>query len=142
MNPNSPLARPWRWLFSSAEERTPGGIILWWEVRRIPYNLIVGAVGLCSVMLFFLFISISGKLQPGEDAVEPMALIAAPFLINIAYTGGWIAELIVGFLRRDTTHAVGPFLFKLGLTFSLILAALPAGFWGTYLLLLKTGVVR
>jgi hypothetical protein len=63
------------WLFAVPEEPRPWWkIIIWWEVRRIPYNLIVGSVGFISLLLFFLFINLAHELKPGEDAVEPMAL--------------------------------------------------------------------
>jgi hypothetical protein len=35
-----------------------------------PYNLIVGMTGFISLLLFFLFITKSGELKPGEDAIE------------------------------------------------------------------------
>ena len=42
-------------------------------------------------------------LQPGEDAVEPMALLLAPFAMNLCYTAGWVAELLYkwGIWGRD-----------------------------------------
>ncbi|MBI3028029.1 MAG: hypothetical protein HYY64_00745 [Candidatus Rokubacteria bacterium] len=58
----------------------------WWEVRRIPFNLIVGVYGVVCLVAFFWAITTSGHLQPGEDAVEPLALLAAPFGINVLYT--------------------------------------------------------
>ena len=85
------------WLFSvPSGQRSLRDIILWWEARRLPYNLIVGGVGLCSLLLFFAFTGASGKLAPGEDAVEPFALLAAPFLLNICYTAGWVTEVLFG----------------------------------------------
>ena len=73
------------WLFTVPDgRRSAWSIIKWWELRRIPYNLIVGIVGVCSLLLFFFFISQSGELKPGEDAEEPLAIIAAPFLMNFA----------------------------------------------------------
>jgi hypothetical protein len=54
----------------------------------------LSAQSVCAAcLLFFLFISQSNVLESGEDAVEPIAIIFAPFLINIAYTAGWVVEL-------------------------------------------------
>ncbi len=74
------------------DEQSLGQIVIWWEKRRIPYNLIVGTIGFISLLLFLLFITKSRELQPGEDAVEPMALFMAPILMNIGYTLGWFVE--------------------------------------------------
>ncbi len=84
------------WLFFVPEgDRSLRDIVFWWEVRSVPYNLIVGGVGLCSLILFFVLIEVSGKLKPGEDAVEPLGLIVAPFAMNICYTAGWVVEALL-----------------------------------------------
>jgi hypothetical protein len=119
------------WLFDVPQgDRSDLRVILWWEQRRIPYNLIVGCVGLCSLAFFELAISRTGELKPGEDAVEPMALFVAPFLVNIAYTAGWVVEIVTRRLSPKGRPAVGPILLKLGLTFSALVALFPAAFWG------------
>lgn len=123
---------PVRWLFGRPEEpRNPFQVILWWELRRIPYNLIVGGAGTISLLLFYFFIVHSHVLRPGEDAVEPMALIIAPFVINILYTGGWVVELVIYlFLRRATR--IGPILLAVGTAFSLCVIAVPGVVWGLF----------
>jgi len=103
------------WFFSRPSEPLSRlGIIAWWEIRRVPYNLIVGVIGAISLLLFFLFISLADELKPGEDAVEPMALLVAPIAANICYTGGWIVELLLSTLRRKGSPPAGPVLLKLG----------------------------
>jgi hypothetical protein len=92
----SHLRKIHKWLFSvTDEERSLGQIILWWEKRRIIYNIIVGFTGFISLLLFFFFIDKSGVLKPGEDAIEPLALLISPILINISYTLGWVVEVII-----------------------------------------------
>jgi hypothetical protein len=72
------------WLFSRSDVDTGWWrVIAWWELRRIPFNIIIGAYGIACLAVFFWAITTSGRLSPGEDAVEPMALMAAPFVINI-----------------------------------------------------------
>lgn len=104
-------------------------VIGWWEVRRIPYNLIIGAVGITSLLLFFLFIHLAQELEPGEDAVEPLVLVFAPIAVNILYTGGWLAELFLRVVWREKSLDIGPILFKLGLSLSLFVAVFPSAFW-------------
>src|SRR5690242_20375788 len=108
------------WLFSVPEtERTLGSVIVWWELRRIPYNIIVGCVAFISLILFFVSIASANVLGPGEDAVEPLALIFAPIAINICYTAGWFIESILCCIWPRKRRMFGPLLFKTGLFFSL-----------------------
>src|SRR6476659_9670579 len=70
-------------------------IILWWELRRLPYNLLVGAAAFVAFVIYCIAISSTGILDPGEDIIEPIALMAAPFAIvpiNICYTAGWLVD--------------------------------------------------
>ncbi len=105
------------------------GIIAWWEIRRVPYNLIVGVIGAISLLLFFLFISLAHELKPGEDAVEPMALFVAPVAVNICYTGGWIVELLLSTVQRKGSSPLGPMLLKLGVGFSIVVVLVPSVVW-------------
>ena len=121
----------YEWLFQVPEEkRSLIRIILWWEARRIPVNFIVGFVGFISLVVLHITISSSGHLKPGEDTVEPMAIIAAPILFNIAYTGGWLAEIALRIFWRDSQPSIGPILLKVGITFSIFVVLLPSVFWG------------
>ncbi len=130
-----------RWLFATPEgDRAVGSIILWWEARRIPYNLIVGILGACSLLLFFLFISLSGMLKPGEDAVEPIALIAFPIFANVCYTGGSVAEVVVRLFRLRKFMNVGPRLLRFGIAFSLFIVFFPSVYWGVFLALKTIGL--
>ena len=115
LRPSAPLSR---W-----------GIIAWWEIRRVPYNLIVGAFGAISLSLFFVFIGLAHELKPGEDAIEPMVLFAAPIAVNICYTGGWIVELLLSIVRAKGSPPIGPVLLKVGVGFSIAVVFLPSVFW-------------
>lgn len=99
-------------------------VIGWWERRRIPYNLFLAALGIPSLLLFYWGMAASHSVPAGEDAVEPMALIAAPVLANIAYTLGWIAEGLRRF--RPWISPEGPRLMRFGLWFSLFIVLAPA----------------
>ncbi len=124
------------WLFEApSEPRSAWSVVLWWEVRRIPYNLIVGVIAAASFGVFTVSISSSGHLQPGEDAVEPLALIAAPLLANVLFTGGWVLELIARVLAPRRSETFGLQLFMLGLGASVAVVVLPGLFWGTYRIL-------
>lgn len=67
------------WLLSVPEaERTLGSVVAWWELRRIPYNIIVGCIAFFSLIIFFVSITSAHVLGPGEDPVEPLAFIIDP----------------------------------------------------------------
>jgi hypothetical protein len=113
------------------------GIVLWWEVRRVPYNLLIGVYGFVCLLIFYWGITTSGELRPGEDAVETMALLAAPFIANACYTLGWIVESLFAPWPR-----FGRLLFPLGLGFSLFVISEPAILWAGVRLLQLTGVIH
>ena len=122
-------------------EEVSNRIIVWWEKRRLTYNLIVGITGITSLVLFLFFLFNSGHLKPGEDAIEPMGLMVAvlfgPLIINCFYSLGWIAELILWRLSIRSPR-IGPALYIAGTSFSIFVLSFPALFWGLALLGLVT----
>ena len=107
-------------------------VIAWWELRRIPFNIIIGIYGAICLVIFFVAIQSSGQLQPGEDAVEPLALLFAPLAINLLYTLGWIVEIPARLMISTLSPRFGPMLLKLGIGLGLFLITLPAAFWTTH----------
>ena len=132
------------WLFETpAPTPTSLSVILWWEKRRVTYNAIIGIYGLVSLVLVHVLAGWSGKLDPGEDAVEPLLVIfVVPILINLFYTAGWVVELSVRFLGPDHNLILGPALLKLGIAFSFLMLTLPACFWGITLVLRQLHVIE
>jgi hypothetical protein len=110
-----------------------GSIVGWWEARRVPYNFIVGAVGVVTsaVMVTVALTCESrggapiGLPDPPLFAVVGVLLYA--IFANICYTGGWITELLVAKLWHADTSRFGPIAFALGTGFSVIITLLPAG---------------
>ena len=117
-------------------------VILWWELRRIPYNILVGLYGVFCLIVFLWAITTSGYLKPGEDAVEPMALLAAPFGVNICYTLGWLVEVPARTLVPSLSPRFGPLLMRMGIELSVLLISVPAVYWGGYRLLQLVHVMR
>ncbi len=97
------------WLFSNPEEPiSPEDVLAWWEARRLPFNVIVGMYGIVCLLIFCAAITTSGHLQPGEDAVEPLALFVAPILVNVLYTLGWIVERTARATEPERVAALRP----------------------------------
>lgn len=63
--------------------------IIWWELRRIPFNIGIIIVTEISVQLICLF----SKVGPTEEAIHPFTGLLLIVLFNIAYTLGWLSEI-------------------------------------------------
>ena len=132
-----------QWLFTAPEEPvTTRRVIGWWELRRIPFNLIIGSVGLLALGIFITCIESADVLKLGEDAVEPLALMIAPVLANVCYTGGWLVDVPLRLIRHAVSPRFTPGLFRLGLLFSLFVVSFPALLWGGYRLMQLLNVQR
>ena len=131
----------WRWIFK--EPTAPKKIlqvILWWELRRIPYNILIGIAGTIGLALFYYFANATGAIKPGEDLVEPLLIAISPILVNLAYTGGWISEIILLKLWGENATNIAPILLKLGITISAVAVLFPAIIWGIILLANQLGI--
>ena len=64
-------------------------IILWWEFRRIPYNVIMYLVGYLSFCICFVTI--------------PLIYLVIGVGLNLIYTFGWIIELL--FINRGQNES-------------------------------------
>jgi hypothetical protein len=112
--------------------RSPRNIIIWWEARRIPYNAIVALAGVLAGLL------IVGNAYVTERVVgEPIGLPDPPLfaifavvtygvILNVCFTGGWIAELLSRRVWGDRVDAFGEVAFTVGTIFSVLLTLMPA----------------
>jgi hypothetical protein len=109
-------------------------IIGWWESRRVPYNLIVGATGVLTCSVFFLIAVLADYFfhsdfgLPDPPLFGIFAVIAYGVMANVCYTGGWLAEIIVLKIWPEDGKGFGKISFALGLLFSIGLTLLPAVF--------------
>ena len=74
----------------NSTKRVPHQIILWWEIRRIGYNVILFIAGLLS--FYIAFVSI------------PLIYLAIGIGLNLIYTSGWIIEIL--FINKSKNEAV------------------------------------
>ena|ERR1017187_3978565 len=109
------------------EPRHWHSIIAWWELRRIPYNLIILVIGSIGLFVFGLLYYCYLRAQPEHDDWVPLlSAMVGVFGANFFYTGGWISELIARALWRERARYYGPILFSLGLLFSCAVCFLPS----------------
>lgn len=112
-------------LHVESEDRTFFQIIIWWEFRRILYNIIVLIAGILSLFIMMLAASGRVQLEPDEDFYEPIMIPIFGFFCNIFYTLGWITEIFIS----PPSLIYAPKMFKLGLYFTLFCVFLPSTIW-------------
>ena len=106
------------------EDRNVFQIIIWWELRRILYNIIVLICGILSLLIMMSAASGRVELEPGEDFYEPIMIPIFAVLCNFGYSLGWLTEI---FIKRSLTY--GTRMFKVGLYFTLFWVFLPTIIW-------------
>ena len=113
-----------------SESPSPGEIILWWERRRIGYNVAVGIVG---------FVSVAVLLSLGRNLVTEQEPLLSPFLLfvgillygicaNVCYTFGWFTELALRKFGNTDTAKFAASAFKTGLALSCVVTSFPVWF--------------
>ena len=112
-------------LYPAPAPRRGLDIVEWWEKRRLPFNLIVGSAGLVSVGIIDL-VSVIPPLGGQMPLIPWQPIVAFGILANIFYCLGPTAEFLIHRLWRGGILPTGPGLFRMGLTFSVGLALLPA----------------
>jgi hypothetical protein len=112
-------------------ETTSWSIVLWWESRRMAYNLVVGAAGVTTIGLATLFAILPP--HPIRFTLPWELVLVYGVGANVCYTAGPILDLAICRAWGDGYTAVGPTLFRYGFAFSLGLTLLPiplaAGSW-------------
>lgn len=131
------LFRTLRWISSSSIGRrdtplkTSWAVIGWWEARRIPFNLLVGATGFVTVVAMLAVAWASERTLgipigwPDPPFFAILGVIAFALAANVCYTGGWVAELIVRKTWPNQSEHIGPISFALGLGFAVLVTLLP-----------------
>ena len=124
------LLRPFRWYVAPRADGE--SVILWWEKRRIPYNLFVFLFTLpfcLQVDLYAMgFLSTNTAVQQIYQDVGSTKLVIQALLqilSNVWYTGGWMVELIVKVIVRRKIRWFGPIALIAGTVFSFFFEA----FW-------------
>ena len=105
--------------------RSTSDVIAWWEKRRLPFNIAVGATGLfswTSVQLIMLVPPASGSIPLAPSLVIPLVY---GVLANVCYTGGWMFELWFRRAFGREMEPVGPAVFRYGFAFSIGLTLFP-----------------
>ena len=107
---------------------TPAAIIGWWEARRLPFNIAVGAAGTVTLAA----VHIITRLPPDPLPIPfvPSLLLAGIYgiMANVCYSAGWLAEILIRRHGGPELEPVGPALFRYGFAFSSGLTLFPIAF--------------
>ena len=105
--------------------RTPLEVVSWWESRRVAYNAAIGTTGLFTLAAVHLIALLPPRPLP--IPWEPTVFIPLIYgvIANVAYTGGWMAELWIRKKLGREMEPVGPTLFRYGFAFSVGLTLFP-----------------
>jgi hypothetical protein len=98
------------------KEYTPKKIIIWWEIRRIPFNILFACFS------FIATIAASLIFEPGGGGSPVILLLiysAILILVNIYYTIFWIVDLLLG--RKSKASSARKNLFILSVLLIFIL---------------------
>jgi hypothetical protein len=110
-------------LFEPTLVRSPLRVVQWWERRRPLYNVLVGGVGLGTLV----YAELLSLLARGEWLrVEWQVIVAYGVAANLFYTFGSIAENLAERWLGRPLYGLGPALFRHGLVFSIGLTIFPA----------------
>lgn len=98
-------------------------IILWWELRRVVYNLVMLFVG---IILSFLVVAINivAKIAFNGSCYIPATIFTIFFfalIANFFYTGGWFVQIFVRIFKKDWSRVFGEKAFAAGMLFSIII---------------------
>jgi hypothetical protein len=105
--------------------KRPWDAIAWWEIRRVPFNLLILSVGLVSGAI----VAFAGSRLSGPDANfgNPLiVIILYAIAANLCYTPGWITEILWSWGDTAQTERMRGKVFRVGLIFSASLTLLPA----------------
>ena len=109
-------------LYPDPAERRVGAIIGWWEKRRLPYNVIVGATGLVT-MTFGAALTAEVATLQAVDMVR--AAIGWAVWANVCYSLGPATEIALEKLFGRRLLPTGPLLFRAGVTVAVGITLLP-----------------
>ena len=103
--------------------------LYWWELRRIPYNLLILATGIACLAAIEAqqtwFVS-PGKQFVLED-VRPVAVVILLFALgaNVCFTFGWTTEVFIKLIWGCPTKRFAEISYTIGLLIAFLATVVP-----------------
>ena len=105
--------------------KRPWDTIVWWEIRRVPYNAVLAILGVVTTAVVLWL----GSHFTPDVSFAPLGLIAGALLYglgaNAFYTLGWISELLWSSGDTSRTERFRKRVFYVGLVASCLLTLSP-----------------
>ena len=124
-------------LYPAPAERRVWAIIGWWEKRRLPCNLIVGATGIVTMAVGSLIMGLNGDFEPLFWVRSGIFWLVAA---NVSYTLGPIAEIGLQKLFGRGLFPAGPLLFRAAVTTAVGVTLLPIIFIALVYVAMSLGI--
>lgn len=103
---------------------------MWWERRRIAFNVVILLVG--AFTLFVIQVLATILIRLGDYVIRPNGIlfdvIFYMLAVNVCYTLGWVTELLWSDGDTARTELLRPAVYRWGLVFSVAITLLPAVF--------------
>ena len=115
----------------NTEPRPWHKVLLWWELRRVIYNVFLVLSGILSLFILSLIIQDLGSFF-SPPLFLFIGIIAFVVVANICYTAGWIFQLITIKSNNKFINKIKPKLFVIGLLFSFVIVLMPCIIAGSY----------
>jgi hypothetical protein len=115
-----------------ATQLSPFQVIGWWELRRVPYNVVVGATGILSVAIMAAVAFVCEKVvgepigMPDPPIIAVVGIFVYGVMANVCFTGGWALELFLAQAWGLRPARFRPVAFGLGLLGSVFITLSPA----------------
>lgn len=106
-----------------------GAVLLWWESRRLVYNIVVGLTGIVTIGMLIANSLVRGDRCgiPDPPLLALFAIIGYGVMANVCYTLGAFAEIVARVtLGKENASKLGRTSFVVGLALSMILTIAPA----------------
>jgi len=108
--------------------KEPWDAVFWWELRRIPFNVVLLVTGMASVLSIF---AVGSQIAaPGHNFIAPLliplGIVGYAIAANAFYTLGWVSELLWSGGDTSRTAAYRNRTFYVGLSGSVALTLTPA----------------
>ena len=94
-------------------------IIVWWELRRIIFNLI------CIPILYYIWVNIDQTVDAGAGGSPIFYVLYIVFFllfINISYTFFWITDIIIKAIKKGNITTTQRYLFISSFIFTLLIS--------------------
>jgi hypothetical protein len=109
--------------------------VLWWETRRIPFNVVVGLTGVfTAVAMACVLLGVAAAFGVPWDFPDPPLLVVVGVLLygvaaNVCYTAGWMSELVVRRVWPERSDAFAERAFAIGVLASICVTLSPIIVW-------------